>query len=120
VYNAKGGNFARHIIKETLMVTPPFSSEQVRQTLAEFCRRHKVQELALFGSAVRGELQPNSDLDLLVTFAPDARVGFLALSRMARELSELLGRPVDLVPKEGLKPAIREAVLAEAETLYAT
>jgi len=101
------------------MAIPPFSSEQITQTLAKFCRDHQVQELALFGSAVRGELQPDSDFDLLVTFAPDARIGLLTLSRMARELTELLGRPVDLVPKDGLKPAIREAVLAEAEALYA-
>ncbi len=68
---------------------------------------------------MRGELRPDSDFDILVTFAPEARIGFMTLSRMARELSELLGRPVDLVPKDGLKPAIRAAVLAEAEALFA-
>jgi antitoxin (DNA-binding transcriptional repressor) of toxin-antitoxin stability system len=55
----------------------------------------------------------------LVEFEPDAQVGFVALSRMQRELAELLQRPVDLVPKEGLKPKIREAVLASAEVVYA-
>jgi len=103
------------------MVTLPSlrEPETTTQALADFCKLHQVRELALFGSAVRGELRPDSDLDILVTFAPDARVGFLTLSRMARELSELLGRPVDLVPKDGLKPAIRAAVLAEAEALFA-
>lgn len=88
------------------------------QALVEYCKQHQVRELSLFGSAVRGELRPDSDLDLLVDFEPDARIGFMTLGRMARELSELLGRPVDLVPKEGLKPTIRAAVLAEAEALF--
>ena len=103
------------------MVTLPSPLEQTKttQALAEFCKLYQVRELSLFGSAVRGELRPDSDLDILVTFQPEARIGFLTLSRMARELSELLGRPVDLVPKDGLKPAIRAAVLAEAEMLFA-
>lgn len=87
--------------------------------LREFCKLHQVRELSLFGSAVRGELGPDSDLDILVAFEPDARIGFLTMGRIARELSELLGRPVDLVPKDGLKPGIRASVLAEAETLVA-
>ena len=87
--------------------------------LMDICKQHQVRELALFGSAVRGELRPDSDLDILVDFEPEARIGFMTLGRMARELSELLGRRVDLVPKEGLKPAIRAAVLAEAEALFA-
>ena len=89
------------------------------QALTDFCKLHQVRELLLFGSAARGELRPDSDLDILVAFEPEARIGFITLGRMARELSELFGRPVDLVPKDGLKPAIRAAVLAEAETLFA-
>lgn len=87
--------------------------------VAALCRRYQVLELSLFGSAVRGTLEEDSDLDLLVEFTPDARVGFLALARMARELSVLLNRNVDLVPKRGLKPCIRDEVLAEAEVLFA-
>jgi uncharacterized protein len=87
--------------------------------LAEFCNRHQVQELALFGSALGGDFGEDSDIDLLVTFRPGAHVGFLTLAGMKRELEELLGRKVDLVPKGGLKPAIRDSVLATARVLYA-
>ena len=59
------------------------------------------------------------DVDLLVEFEPDAHAGLLLLSRMQRELAELFRRPVDLVPRDGLKPAIREAVLAAAQVIYA-
>jgi predicted nucleotidyltransferase len=58
-------------------------------------------------------------VDVLVEFEPDAQVGFIALSQMQRELTGILQRPVDLVPRAGLKPGIREAVLSSAETLYA-
>lgn len=84
------------------------------------CRRYHVRELAVFGSAVRGELTANSDLDLLVDFEVDAQIGFLALARMQRELAGLAGRQVDLVPKSGLKPAIRDSVTSEAQVIYAT
>ncbi|HKI03194.1 MAG TPA: nucleotidyltransferase family protein [Thermoanaerobaculia bacterium] len=100
-------------------MTEPFPLDIVREKLADFCKRNRVQELALFGSAVRGELGEESDVDFLVTFEPGARVGFLTLARMQRELEELLGRQVDLVPKGGLKPVIRDSVLATARVLYA-
>jgi len=87
--------------------------------IGSLCRRYRVRELSVFGSAVRGEVAADSDLDVLVDFEPDAQIGFLALARMQRELAELVGRPVDLVPKGGLKPAIRESVAAEAEVIYA-
>jgi predicted nucleotidyltransferase len=87
--------------------------------IAEFCQRNQVQELALFGSALTADFGTESDVDLLVTFQPEARVGFLTLARMQRELEELFGRKVDLVPKGGLKPVIRNSVLASARILYA-
>jgi predicted nucleotidyltransferase len=87
--------------------------------LEEFCRRYRVRELSLFGSALREDFGPDSDVDVLVEFDPSARVGFLELSRMQRELSELLRRRVDLVPKPGLKEKIRQAVLDSAEVIYA-
>jgi predicted nucleotidyltransferase len=89
------------------------------EPLADFCRRNEVQELALFGSAVTGAFGEKSDVDFLVTFQPGTRVGFLTLARMQRELESLLGRKVDLVPKGGLKPVIRDSVLASARVLYA-
>jgi len=90
------------------------------EELADFCRRYQVRELALFGSMLRQEHRPDSDVDLLVSFAPAARVTFLTLARMQRELEVLLGRKVDLVPKDGLKPIIREHILTTARVLYAT
>lgn len=75
--------------------------------------------MALFGSFARGDAGPHSDVDLLVLFQPGAQVGFLTLGRMKRELAEMLQAPVDLVPQDGLKPVIRESILAEARELYA-
>ena len=84
------------------------------ERIVEFCRRNHVRSLALFGSVLREDFGPKSDVDVLVEFEPGARVGFLALGRMA-----LFGRPVDLVPRDGLKPMVREEVLPGAEVLYA-
>ena len=89
------------------------------EKLADFCRRYQVCELALFGSTLRQDYRPDSDVDLLVSFEPAARVTFLTLARMQRELEALLGRNVDLVPKDGLKPGIRDHILATARVLYA-
>lgn len=87
--------------------------------LTALCERNQVQELAVFGSSLTENFREESDIDLLVTFRPEARVGFLAFSRVQRELEELFGRKVDLVPKGGLKPIIRDTVLATARVLYA-
>ena len=86
--------------------------------IRDICQRYSVKELAVFGSALRDDFRPDSDVDFLVEFQPDARIGFLALGRMQQELEELVERPVDLVPKLGLKPLIRDAVLADREVLY--
>lgn len=87
--------------------------------LTEFCRRYGVRELALFGSRLGPDVDSSSDVDLLVTFEPMARVTFLTLARMQRELEVLFGCSVDLVPKNGLKPLIRDQILASARVLYA-
>ncbi|MEW6114070.1 MAG: nucleotidyltransferase family protein [Thermodesulfobacteriota bacterium] len=89
------------------------------EELARLCRRFQVRELALFGSALRQERHPPEDVDLLVSFQPGARVTFMTLARMQRELEALLGRKVDLVPKDGLKQIIRDHILATARVLYA-
>lgn len=96
---------------------PPFDLPAAE--LQAICARHGVKRLSLFGSALADRFRPDSDIDLLVEFKPDARVGFLALTGMQRELSTLFGRKVDLVPQDGLKPAIRAQILAEARELYA-
>jgi predicted nucleotidyltransferase len=78
-----------------------------------------VAELSVFGSTARGNARPDSDIDLLVVFQPDAAVGLIAFNRLRRELEAALDRRVDLVPKDGLKPIIRDEVLSEAQVLYA-
>ncbi len=85
--------------------------------LAEFCRRNRIKRLAVFGSALRDDFRPNSDLDLLVEFEPGARIGLRFFS-LERELSELFGRQVDLNTPNFLSPYFRGEVLAEAEDLY--
>ncbi len=87
--------------------------------LAEFRQRYRVREPSLFGSVLRDDVGPESDLDLLVLFRPDATIGFLEPARMQRELLDVVGRSVDLVPKRGLKPVVRDEVLASARVLYA-
>lgn len=89
------------------------------ESLAAVCSKFQVRELLVFGSMARGDAKSGSDVDLLVLFEEDAVVGLLKLARLQRELAVLFGRPVDLVPKEGLKPVLRDEVLAEAEVLYA-
>jgi hypothetical protein len=86
--------------------------------IREICRRYYVTELALFGSVLGPEFRPESDIDVLVEFEPDAPIGFLGYAGLQEELSELLGRQVDLVSKVGLKPRIRKPVLDSAEVIY--
>jgi predicted nucleotidyltransferase len=87
--------------------------------LASVCRRYHVVELLVFGSVARSEAGDTSDVDLLVSFERGAKVTLFTLADPQSELAELLRRPVDPVPKDGLKPAIRGEVLAEAQSLYA-
>jgi predicted nucleotidyltransferase len=87
--------------------------------LADLCGRYRVRELLLFGSAARGEMRPDSDIDLLVDFLPDAEIDLVDYASLMLDLSNLLGRKVDLISKNGLKPLIRASVLEEARLLYA-
>jgi hypothetical protein len=87
--------------------------------LAELCRRYQVRELAVFGSAARGEMRPDSDVDLLVEFQPEAEIGLLEHAGLMLDLSALLGRRVDLVSKRGLKALIRDSIIREARPVYA-
>jgi hypothetical protein len=87
--------------------------------IAELCRRYRVKELSLFGSAARGDMGPDSDIDLLVEFLPEANVSLLRHSSAERELSELLGRKVDLVSKRALREPLRREIIPQARLLYA-
>lgn len=88
--------------------------------VAALCSRYRVKRLSLFGSVLREDFNDQSDVDMLVEFEPDASIGVLALNRLRRELSALLGREVDLAPRSGLKPAVRDSVLRDELVIYAT
>ncbi len=83
------------------------------------CQRYRVRELSIFGSAARGDMRPDSDIDILVEFLPDSDIDLVDYAGLMLDLSQLLGRKVDLVSKNGLKPLIRSSVLGEARLLYA-
>lgn len=90
-----------------------------REKLANFCRRHHIRMLAFFGSVLRDDFRPNSDVDVLVEFEPGRTPGF-AIMDIEEELSQLLGgRKIDLVSEKYLNPRLRGPVLASAEVQYA-
>lgn len=90
-----------------------------RKQIAEFCRRHHVRKLSLFGSVLRDDFRPDSDVDVLVEFEPGHRVG-LRIIDMEEELSKILGgRRVDIVSEKYLNRRLRNRVLASAEVEYA-
>ena len=90
-----------------------------REKIAVFCRRNHICKLSLFGSVLRGDFGPDSDIDFLVEFDPDHITGFFGLARMERELSELMGRKVDLRTPQELSKYFRYEFLSEAEVQYA-
>jgi predicted nucleotidyltransferase len=93
-----------------------FDPEATRQ----FCARWKVTELSLFGSVLREDFGPDSDVDVLVTFSPDARWSSFDLVDMEEELEELFGRKVDLVEALGLRnPFRRRAILESRQVIHA-
>lgn len=86
--------------------------------IREFCEKYHIQRFALFGSVVRDDFTPNSDVDVLIEFKPGHCVGLIAFAGLENELSDLLGRKVDLNTQGFLSPYFREDVFAEAETVY--
>jgi predicted nucleotidyltransferase len=92
-----------------------------RQKVAELCRRYGVSELALFGSVLRDDFRADSDVDVLVSFGPDAHPSLLELVELREDLKDLFGREVDLVERAGLRnPFRRRAILSTAEVVYAS
>jgi len=86
--------------------------------LADFCRKNRIRRLAFFGSVLRSDFGPDSDVDVLYEFEPDAVIGW-DIYRIEQELSALLGdRKVDLVPFKYISPRLRERILAEAQDQY--
>jgi predicted nucleotidyltransferase len=92
-----------------------------RQKVAELCRRYGVAELALFGSVLHDDFHADSDVDVLVSFGPEAHPSLLELVELREDLKDLFGREVDLVERAGLRnPFRRRAILSTAEVVYAT
>jgi len=89
-----------------------------RERIAEFCRRNHIRKLSLFGSVLGDDFRPDSDVDVLAEFEPGAVVGLIRLAGMEIELSEMLGRKVDLNTAGFLSRHFRDRVLAEAEVQY--
>lgn len=97
------------------MLTSPLDRAQI----ADFGRRHHIRRLALFGSVLRDDFRPDSDVDVLVEFEPGYRVGYIRLAGLEMELSAILGRKADLRTPSDLSRYFREEVLASAEVQYA-
>jgi predicted nucleotidyltransferase len=90
------------------------------EQLAEFCRRHRIRRLALFGSVLREDFRADSDIDVLVEFEPGARVGLIKLAGIELELSKLAQRKVDLRTPADLSRYFRQTVLETAQERYAS
>jgi uncharacterized protein len=88
------------------------------RTIADFCHRHGIRRLALFGSVLRGDFRPESDIDVLVEFEPGHVIGLIRLAGIERELSEILGRKADLRTPDDLSRYFRDKVMKNAEVLY--
>ena len=92
-----------------------------RKKIADFCKRWKVVEFSLFGSILREDFNPDSDVDVLVTFAPDAQVSRFDMVQMQLELKVIFARDVDLVEKASLNnPYRRREILQTAQRVYAS
>jgi len=94
-----------------------------KKKVATFCHKYRIRRLALFGSALRADFRPDSDVDVLVEFSTDAKYSLFALSRMEDELRHIFGREVDLVDRAAIEQSRnyirRKEILGSLETIYA-
>jgi uncharacterized protein len=91
-----------------------------RKRIAAFCQRWSITEFSLFGSALRDDFRPDSDVDVLVSIDPKAKIGLFEIAEMKIELEDMFKRPVDFVEKEGLRnPYRRKEILNTARLIYA-
>lgn len=88
------------------------------KAIIAFCQRHPINKLSLFGSVLRDDFEPDSDVDILVEFEPDATVGYFELVEMQFELSDIIGREVDLLTPGALSKYFRQQVLNSARAVY--
>ena len=92
-----------------------------RKKIAEFCKRWNITEFSVFGSALRDDFRPDSDVDVLVSIDPRTHIGLFEIAQMQIELEKMFKRPVDLVEKEGLRnPYRRSEILRTTQIVYAT
>lgn len=109
------------VAKEECIVSP-LRIDIPRERVAEFCRRHRVIKLSLFGSVLREDFRSESDVDVLVSFAADARYSLFDLVAMEEELEAILGRKVDLVEREAIEQSEnyirRRHILQSEEPVY--
>lgn len=89
-----------------------------REQVAAFCQRHHIRKLALFGSVLRSDFRPDSDIDVMVEYEPSARITYLDMANQEMELSRLFGRRVDLREPEELSRYFRQKVVDSAEVIY--
>lgn len=89
------------------------------ERIAQFCKKYRIRTLAFFGSVLRDDFRPDSDVDVLVEFEPGTPVGLIRMAGMEIELSEIIGRKVDLRTAKDLSRYFREDVIATAEVQYA-
>ena len=100
------------------MVAPVFQKLPItEEQLAEFCRKHHIQKMSVFGSVLRDDFGPKSDVDFLVEFDPDRHLGW-GIVTVCDELEALLGRAVDVVDPKYLKQRFRQQVLESAQLVY--
>jgi predicted nucleotidyltransferase len=98
---------------------PPLPIQPPIAEIADFCRRHGIARLSLFGSVLREDFSPNSDIDVLVEFQAGRAPGFIGFAGLQMELSKILGRTVDLRTPADLSGYFRDEVLREARLLHA-
>jgi predicted nucleotidyltransferase len=110
---------AQHILRYREIAIMPLQIDIPHDEIAAFCQRWRIRELAIFGSALRDDFRPDSDVDVLVVFEPGMRIGLIGFARMENELSHILKRRVDLNTPNSLSRRFRGEVLPEAKVVYA-
>ena len=100
-------------------MTKKMHIELPKERIEKFCKRHHIRKLSLFGSALRDDFSPESDLDILVEFDPAHIPGFIRLAGMEIELTEILGRKVDMRTAQDLSRYFRDEVLNSSKVQYA-
>ena len=100
----------------------PIAIALPQQSIREFCQRWQIVELSVFGSVLRDDFRSDSDIDILVAFAPTANWGLLEHAQMQQELETILGRAVDLISKRAIERSSnwirRQEILSTAQTIY--